>query len=95
MGIASSPCSVNTRLEIKLSPLLHNENEMCLLCDKRLNGIEDKFINSILHNTSSKNGHITSGSPILNNGKSSLTLHSASFHIVKRLCQMWLMWFHQ
>ena len=42
----------------------HSATVACLLYDKGVNGIEDKFINSILHDTSSKRAFVGQDMPI-------------------------------
>ena len=55
VGSTSHPYSVNTSKSIEPLPS-DDQNQTCLLYDRRLNGIDDKFINSILHNVGRKNG---------------------------------------
>ena len=89
VGSPSRPCSVKTTKSIEpFSP--DDKNQTCLLYDRRLNGIDDKFINSILYNVGCNNGPQKQIPTFLNNGKSNQNLHSALSHIVNRLCQMWL-----
>ena len=48
VGLASRPSSVNATKSIE--PVsTHEHNQTCLLYDTRVNGIDDKFINSIFH----------------------------------------------
>ena len=55
VGSTSRPCNVNTSKSIEPLPS-DDQNQTCLLYDRRLNGIDDKFINSILYNVGCKNG---------------------------------------
>ena len=64
VGITNCSCSVKTAKASDTLPLSCHENQMSLLYDKRFSGIEDKFINSILHNAGVKNSHNTIATPI-------------------------------
>ena len=64
VGITSHPCSVNTCKDIEPDLKLHDKNHMCLLYDRRLSGIKDKFVNSILHNVGVKRHHEVTPTPI-------------------------------
>ena len=55
MGSTSRQCSVNTSKSIEPLPS-DDQNQTCLLYDRRLSDIDDKFIKSILHNVGHKNG---------------------------------------
>ena len=63
VGSPSRPCSVNTSKSIEPLPP-DDQNQTCLLYDRHLNGIDDKFINSILHNVGRNNGPQTTDSHI-------------------------------
>ena len=50
--------------DIEPCNVLHNQDQTCLLYHRRLSGIEDKFINLIMHNVGEKNSHNTIATPI-------------------------------
>ena len=64
VGISSNPVRVNTDTHNEFASVSHTREQTCLLYDRRVSGIEDKFINSILHDTGSKQGLVNQNSPI-------------------------------
>ena len=54
VGISNTSVSVNASVDHNNVPTLQNREQTCLLYDTRLNGLQDKFINSILHDTGCK-----------------------------------------
>ena len=64
VGISSTPACVNTDTHNEFAFASHTREQSCLLYDRHVSGIEDKFINSILHDTGSKQGFVNQSSPI-------------------------------
>ena len=54
VGVLSTSISVNTDKHNEFASVSHTREQICLLYDRRVNSIEDKFINSILHGTGAK-----------------------------------------
>ena len=64
VGVSSIPVCVNTDTHNEFASASHTREQTCLLYDRRVNGIEEKFINSILHDTGSKRAFVSQNSPI-------------------------------
>ena len=65
VGVSSLPICVNTDTHNEFAAASHTREQTSLFYDRRVNGIEDKFINSILHDTGSKRAFVGQNSPIL------------------------------
>ena len=64
VGVSSILVRVNTDTHNEFAAASHTREQTCLLYDRRVNGIEDKFINSISHYTGSKWAFVGQNSPI-------------------------------
>ena len=64
ISVSSIPVHVTTDTHNELASKSHTREQTFLLYDKRVNGIENKIINSILHDTSSKKAIVGQNTPI-------------------------------
>ena len=54
VGVSSTPVRVNTDTHNEFASVSHTREQTCLFYDRCVNGIEDKFINSVLYGTGAK-----------------------------------------
>ena len=62
VGTSNSPVHANTSAENNTAPI--SQEQTCLLYDRRVSDIEDKLINSILHDVGCKRSVVSQGSRI-------------------------------